>query len=415
MNLEKEKFQKEVRSLVNHYNRIVLSIATGVGKSLIALMMAKEKGGKWFILVNETPGIDTWKDEIKKFGYEDLDVEIFCYQSLHKYQYSKVTGIICDEAHHLTESRVEHIKTIQYEYIVGLSATLPVDTKNYLNYSFGNFYEFKYSLSQGIADNFLPEPIINIVGIDLTDKPVTHIIQKGKADKRKFFQCSFNDRLRYITSYPDLCLEVMCTEKQKYAMIESQVNFLRDNYLQRYEEINEKYTGAERHKKLSQVEFFKTKWLLEGSVRKRFIADLKTESARLILEKIKDKKLICFTGSINQANKIAFSKELIVNSEKGKLQNQKIIANFNEGIVKSLFVTGMLKEGMNLSGIEAGLIVQLDNQTKSLIQMLGRVLRSSSPVCYILYVKDTQDEKYLKTALTGFDKKYINYLNINEI
>jgi superfamily II DNA or RNA helicase len=106
---------------------------------------------------------------------------------------------------------------------------------------------------------------------------------------------------------------------------------------------------------------------------------------------------------------------MIVNSYKNKLENSKIITNFDKGIIRSLFATGMLTEGVNLNGIEAALIIQLDNQSKSLVQKLGRVLRSDSPICYILYLKDTQDEKYLNTAFKGFNKDYLYYTNINEI
>jgi len=39
--------------------------------------------------------------------------------------------------------------------------------------------------------------------------------------------------------------------------------------------------------------------------------------------------------------------------------------------------------------------------------MLGRVFRSELPECYVLVVKDTQDEVYLNTVLEGFDTEYI--------
>jgi superfamily II DNA or RNA helicase len=62
---------------------------------------------------------------------------------------------------------------------------------------------------------------------------------------------------------------------------------------------------------------------------------------------------------------------------------------------------------MNLTNIQLGLIIQLDNKKLSFIQMLGRVFRSDFPECYVIVVKDTQDEVYLDTVLEGFDKKYI--------
>lgn len=432
MKKTKQDLQKQSLELSHSNNRLILSFATGCGKSLASLKIAKNKGGRWYIIVAETNHIKNWHDEIVKHGYEDLflNIEIFCYDSLHKYQFTQVEGIILDECHHITELRASYLKTIKFNYLVGLTATLPIDVKNYINYVFGNFYEFKYPLSQAIADGILPKPSIYVVGVDLTDELTTHVITKGLAKKRTKVQCVFDERMKYLQSYNNIHLEVLCTQKQRYQMISDEVDYMRDYYIQRYDEISEKYSSErlsqfepdiqkklfkEKDKQLKTIEYFKLKWLNAGSQRKRTIADIKTPVAQRILEKIKDKKLICFTGSIDQAKKLAFSKDLIVNSEKNKPENSRIIDKFNSGEIRALFATGMLREGMNLDGIESSLIVQLDNQTKSLIQMLGRSLRAESPECYILYLKGTQDEKYLKTAFNGFNKDYLYYTNINEL
>ena len=76
---------------------------------------------------------------------------------------------------------------------------------------------------------------------------------------------------------------------------------------------------------------------------------------------------------------------------------------------------GMITEGMNLNDIQAGIITQLDGKERLFIQKVGRVLRADSPVCYIFYYKDTQDENYLKTALENIDSKYVQHININQL
>lgn len=429
----KQELQNQALELSHSNNRLILSFATGCGKSLAALKIIKHFGGRWYIIVAETTHIKNWHDEIVKHGYEDLlmYIDIFCYDSLHKYEFTQVEGMIWDEGHHsAAPTYIPKLQSIKNNHIVVLTATLPSETKSYLNYIFGNFYEFKYPLSQAIAEGILPKPSIYIVGVDLTDEPTTHIITKGLAKKRTKVQCVFEERMKYLQSYNNIHLEVLCTQKQRYQMISDEVDYMRDYYIQRYDEISEKYSSErlsqfepdiqekllkEKNKQLKTIEYFKLKWLNAGSQRKRTIADIKTPVAQRILEKIKDKKLICFTGSIDQAKKLAFSKDLIVNSEKNKPENSRIIDKFNSGEIRALFATGMLREGMNLDGIESSLIVQLDNQTKSLVQMLGRVIRSEFPECYILYLKGTQDEKYLKTAFNGFNKDYLYYTNINEI
>jgi hypothetical protein len=70
----------------------------------------------------------------------------------------------------------------------------------------------------------------------------------------------------------------------------------------------------------------------------------------------------------------------------------------------------MGKEGMNLEGVQAGVIVQLDSgndEGLSFLQKMGRILRSDSPIVYVLYAKGTQDERYLRRILEHIDPQYI--------
>ena len=71
----------------------------------------------------------------------------------------------------------------------------------------------------------------------------------------------------------------------------------------------------------------------------------------------------------------------------------------------------MLQEGVNLTDIEVGVIIQLDGEERSFIQRFGRTLRSDSPVQYIIYYKGTRDEEYLNNALENIDKKYIKEID----
>jgi hypothetical protein len=44
-----------------------------------------------------------------------------------------------------------------------------------------------------------------------------------------------------------------------------------------------------------------------------------------------------------------------------------------------------------------------------------RTLRSSFPELYIMYIKGTQDEQYLKTCLENFNMDYVTFKNLNEL
>ena len=94
---------------------------------------------------------------------------------------------------------------------------------------------------------------------------------------------------------------------------------------------------------------------------------------------------------------------------------QSNVTRFNNGETNSLYAVGMLTEGMNLKDIEKGMIIQLDGQERGFIQKLGRILRSEEPEIYILYFSQTRDEEYLKKAIEGINKEYINEINYDEI
>jgi superfamily II DNA or RNA helicase len=72
----------------------------------------------------------------------------------------------------------------------------------------------------------------------------------------------------------------------------------------------------------------------------------------------------------------------------------------------------MLQEGVNLSDIQVGIIIQLDGEERAFIQKFGRTLRAESPVQYIIYYKGTRDEEYLKNALENIDKSYIKEIKL---
>lgn len=147
----------------------------------------------------------------------------------------------------------------------------------------------------------------------------------------------------------------------------------------------------------------KTKWLQCGLQRKRFLGDLKTIVAANLLNRIKDKRLICFCSSIDQA-RILGGRNAVHSEESRSLQ---IIEKFNRKEISSLFAVGLLQEGQNLVDIQVGVIIQLDGKERAFIQKFGRSLRAEDPIQFILYYENTRDEEYLKKALDGIDETYI--------
>ena len=110
---------------------------------------------------------------------------------------------------------------------------------------------------------------------------------------------------------------------------------------------------------------------------------------------------VSYIGMMTETVAIKSNVKVVLKSD------SKALEDFNSFKSNKLFAVNMLQEGMNLKGIEVGIIIQLDGQKLRFIQRTGRVLRSDFPVQYILYFKNTRDEEYLVNALEGINEEYV--------
>lgn len=365
---------------------LLLSWATGCGKSLAALKIAQTIKSTWYIVCKETNHIDNWKQELKKHKIKLDNIEIFCYDSLHKYSNTKA-NLILDEIHCITPLRINLLTQISFDKVICLSATVPDEKKELLS-QFITFKEYHISLSEAIEKGIVPAPKVYIVDIYLDNSRPTeiHVLKKGNAKERQIIKCNFQERFKVFKEYKDVELHISCTQKQKIELLNSEIEY----YKLQHFKLKKQWT-----------EF---KWLQAGLSRKKYISSIKAEKAKLLLARLEDKRLVCFTGSIEQCNTLGG--DLVVHS-KTDVVNLDLIEKFNSLKINKLFAVKMLREGMNLEKIDASIIIQLDNQLLSFIQMLGRCIRGALPECYIFVVRGTQDEVYLNNALFGFNTKYL--------
>lgn len=372
MNKTRLDIQNEGLSLTDKYNYIIYEWATGVGKSLVAINNIEKFGGKWNIVLAETNHELNWIEEFKKHdkGYLLKNINFFCYQSLHKNLEDE--NYIFDELHHITSdirlNYLQQIHLFKLKRFIGLTATLTRTQKELIKETIGEYYVHKISLDSAIELGILPEPMIYLVGVELDNITKNQIFNFNKTKS------------------------VKCSEAEWYKYQSDRIEYLKLKFF------------------TSQQEWDKIKWLKAANDRKKFLSNCKTKHAKVLLNKIGSKRLICFTGSIEQS--IELSNGLSIHSKISKNKRYELLEKFNSGEVDRLFATGMLKEGQNLNNIEVGIIIQLDNVERYFIQVTGRTLRAKFPEQYIMYVKNTQDEKYIKTALENINKEYINNIEI---
>lgn len=358
---QKNIIQEKAVKLLYSYRRILLSWATGCGKTLASLKIIEEylkhfPESKGYVICKEINHLSNWVDDITKHKKDFIldKSHMFLYDSLHKHTSNGyVDFIILDECHAINENRANKLNKIigPDTLVIMLSATVEPKKSIPIRNLLKTYKEYKITIDKAISMEILPYPKVKVHLIELNNK----------------------DRLEYDT-------------------VSDIINILGEKYDK---------TGKE---------WDKIKWVNKGSERKRMIAGFKTEFARkLIGKQFKDSRFICFTGSKEQCEEL--NRHNFVHSGKSKKRNLKKKEAFNAGRINNLFVVNMFREAMNLENIEKGLIVQLDSGKLSFIQMLGRVFRSNLPEMHILVLKDTQDEKYLNNVMKGFNKEYVEYIN----
>lgn len=368
---QRQQLQEQAVQLSLKHKDLILEWATGVGKTLALLncIAASQSKKKWLIVVPEVPLIENFMEDAYKHGYRDLVNEkveqVICYASLHKFA-GRSVNLGMDEAHHISEKRLEVVSSIRSDQRILLSATIPTDVRERIN-GLGSWHVYRVEAAEAIDSGILPEPIINVITVHLDDREACYACKTGKG--------SFK-----------------CTAREYYKRLDSSVLYWEKEYMK------------------GQKVWQQRKFLQAALERKRFMATIKTEAAHRLIDSIRDSKrrFVCFSGSVEQAKELGG--KLSVHSRNSKDKNLQIIEEFNEGKTSELFANQMLREGMNLEDTEVGIIVQLDNQEKSTIQMLGRILRHETPELFIFIAKDTKDEDYLRKAIKAVNITNINFL-----
>lgn len=401
---------------------LVLNYPTGLGKSytmikILDSLISKNKNFKTIILEPETALITNIKEEFKKFKKEHLlkNIDIICYASLKKLSF-QYDIIILDEAHHsFSDLRLQHLENQNPKFLLLLSATIETSQIKKIEKLFNkDILIHQIDLKQAIDWDILPKPKIGIFPLQLNVvKNTFYIIERGNKSKQIEIEIpSVKMKWKYLRNkkeYPNLKLKIKCSELEKY-------NYLCDDAIYYKGLYNEKrdlyYTKEPTNKNLEELEKLQKYWLYSELKIKRFLSEIKTPYLDIFLKDIieENNRFVVFFGSVNQAKELAkkHGTNLIASENKASLE---LIQQFNDKKINSLYCCKMLNEGQNLTGLDIGVLTQLDSKNGAFVQKVGRSLRSDMPQIYIFYYKNTKDEKYLKNALRLIDKNYITYLD----
>lgn len=341
---------------------IMLQWATGAGKTRESLLKTEQvirsPDYSILIVVAERQHIQNWRDEMKKWNFR-LEATIICYASLRKFCNNHYSVLILDECHHcISVIRQRALRTIHADNVFALSAT-PGTSLEVLSEIYGRFTVSKKGLNTLIDSGKLPKPEVFVYDLKLSE---------------------------------DRTPEGGLSERNRYTMIEGIIRKYRSRY------------GA------SSFLGDKFKMLQAGLERKRFLGEMKIPYVSYLLNKIDDRRYICFCPTIEIARELYTLHPVgsaCINSKEPTKENEENLAAFNNGDKDHLFVVGMLTEGTNLVDIEAGVLMQLDRGERTMIQKFGRTLRSEHPKMYFFRFLDTVDDKLVKNIAWNIDSKHI--------
>lgn len=360
--MTRSELQSKATDILERDKRLICMWATGTGKSKVVLnFVERHPQAIVLILVPEQNNIQNWRDEFYKFDIADWNVQIVCYASFHKYTDTDWDLVVFDEAPHVdTDLRKAICRSVKGQHVLALGAVLSEEEKNTLESIYGRFTVSHVSLSKAISLGYLPMPEIMVLHIQLDNVKRTHMYNGQRM-----------------------------TAREKYDMLQSNVKKATNAF-----NLQSSYPN-------------KMKMLKTGSVRKRFLGEMKEDAIRRICRELeaKDRRFLCFCSSIKQAeilgNGHAFTSKTPV--------SLKLLERFNSGEINSLYVVGKLIEGQNLNNIECGVLGQLGGTDRITVQSLGRILRAEKPRVFVPIFDGTKDEGFLRTLTDNVPNEYIKH------
>jgi len=119
-------------------------------------------------------------------------------------------------------------------------------------------------------------------------------------------------------------------------------------------------------------------------------------------------KCLCFASTQEQSARIC----KITYHSKNKFSESNL-ESFKQGKLLKLCAVEQLNEGVNIPNLKYGVIMHSYGNERKASQKIFRFLRLSPDDCatvYILCYRNTIDEEWVKSALSGFNQNKITYV-----
>ena len=360
--MNRDKVQAEALEATRGKDRCGLALATGVGKTLVALNHLEEHYSPLLNILVVAPKIsifDSWRTEAQKFDKAKLLINITftTYLSINKQDPREYDIVYLDECHSLLDSHRAFLDEYNGK-ILGLTGTPP----KYANSVKGKLVnEFCPMVYEFVTDSAVENNILNDYQI------IVHEINLGSKNnylvstKNKSFRTSEQNNYNYWCNRIDSA------------------------------------SGP-----LHMLRVMRMKAMMEYPTKEKY--------AKLLLNSI-NTKCILFANTQDQADRLC---EYSYHSN--NLDSEDNLRLFKEDKIDKLSCVLQLSEGVNIPNLKQGIIMHAYGNERKSAQRIGRLLRlnpDEKAVVHILCYVNTVDEKWVKSALDGLDQTKIEWKNYN--
>jgi len=358
---------------------------TGFGKSRVGVLAVdyilkqKSRSNKKsaLILVPTVQLQDQFAEEFHKWdlGHCLDNVEILCYQSAYKLKGHHYDIVLCDEIHlGLSNKYRKFFKNNIYDSLLCMTATLPEEEeyKDILNKIAPTAYSI--TLDECVAKGIVAPYVIYCKPLSLTSTE--------KKDYKKV-----NNSFVY---YKYQLGEFNAFDEAKRIMGDK---------------------NAHPEDRGAAAGFYKA--MRDRKKIVDFATNKITVFQKLVLKNL-DNKILAFSGANDFTDQLCESVSpfsAAYHSKKTKKQRVKALEDFKAGEINVLCSTKALNQGLDIPDANIGIICGITSKSLSMIQRVGRLIRFQEGKVgeiYILYVENSQEEKWLKSAVQSLNN--VNWL-----
>ena len=367
-----------------------IEAVTGFGKTFVAVLIIQDMNkarpdDTTLVIVPTRYLLDQWKDEIKKHDLKNVSVMVI---NTGVKSIRQTDLLILDEIHNYASDVFKGIFSLtHYHYILGLTATLErSDKKHYIienECPVVDTISMKESLAMGYVSNF---KIFNL-GLELHPK---------ERIRYELMHDSFNKYFKWFDFNFQIAMK--CLQSQEY----------REHYASR--------TGYDPKGIMSAA----VNWSKNMRNRKTYLYNhpMKIEAAKELIETF-DVPTITFSESVKFADELTracFLWAVSYHSKISKYRKIKSIEEFNDkkSDIKVISTARALDEGFDIQDVTLAIVCSGTSTSRQDLQRTGRAIRfapGKTGLIVNLYIKDTQDEKWLRNR----QKKTINATHVDSI